>query len=432
MPDRRWRIAAAMVVLAAPFVVAGILLNGLQTEIRTFHGSDERVYHYPVILRFIETFPRMQVWDYDSATTPLFHVVFATIGKLVSPALPSLRAVNASLSYASAVLLFLIFSRIYRVDTITAVLIALALILSPYVFGISFLLLTDSMALLFVIAALFALMLHMERGEWPYLACAALLASCAVLTRQSNIWLFPLILAVSALRPQQYRRSTALGTFILLALAAAPLVVLFVAWGGPNPPKWRVHSALNPGAITFFTACIGAYGAPLALAALWSGRNLSRPTAGRALAIMLIGTALLLWLGPLQYVAAQEHNIAQSVFPSDGFLWRVSRLFPAVGGTSLLFWVLVPLGLLVLLNAWERDGIRSLPLLIYLFSALTSVSNAATYQKYFDYIALLIVFVTVFCHPGYRLIPARAVLALYCCGFVAYAVGNPFAAPRTA
>jgi hypothetical protein len=419
-------LVAATTILAIPFVVAAVMLGGLQREIVTFHGSDEKAHHYPVILRFIGTFPRMQIWDYDSATTPLFHVVFATLGRLISPSLPFLRAVNAGLSYASAVLIFFLFHRFYRVDTVTALLIALALILSPYVFGISFLLLTDSMALLFVIATLFATALYLQRGDWCWLAAAALCTSCAVLTRQSNIWLFPLILSASVIRPQPDRRAAILGALVLLALAAAPFVVLFLAWGGPNPPKWHVQSAFNPGAVTFFTACIGAYGAPLAVVARLNGARWSSAQAARAVAVVAAATALLLWLGPLQYVAAQERDIAQSIIPSDGYLWRVSRLFPVIAGTSLLFWLLVPLGIAVLRHAFEKEGFRSLAVLIYLFASMTFIGNAAIYQKYFDYLALLISFMVVFGGPGYRPIASRAVLALFCCGFIAYAVGNPF------
>jgi hypothetical protein len=280
------------------------------------------------------------------------------------------------------------------------------------------------MALLFVIATLFAVIRYLQHGDWPSVALAALCASCAVLTRQSNIWLFPLILAAGVMRPQPDRGATALGTLALLALAAAPLAVLFVAWGGPNPPKWRVQSALNPGAVTFFTACIGAYGAPLALAAHWGERWPGRPA--RALLIVLAASALLLWAGPLQYVAAQEKDVAASIFPSDGYLWRLSRLFPAFAGTSLLFWVLVPLGVAVLVRAWEQEGARSLPVLIYLFAAATFVSNAAIYQKYFDHVALLISFLAVFGAGVYWPRASRAVLALYCGIFIAYAAGNPF------
>ena len=425
-----------MLVLAAPFIVTAFLLDGLRADIVTFHGADEKVYHYPVIQRFIATFPQMQVWDYDLATAPLFHVVFATLGKLVSPALPFLRAVNASLSFASAVLLFFML-RLLRVDVVTSVLIALALILSPYVFGISFLLLTDSMALLFVVATLFAVIVYLQRGDWPCIALAALAASCAVLTRQSNIWLFALVLAAGVMRPQPDRGATALGTLVLLALAAAPLVVLFVAWGGPNPPKWRVQSAFNPGAVTFFTACIGAYGAPLALAAHWGALWPGRPTRAFSGEVDTGSPQTpcdqcketpICWLGPDRcHTSPRRRRTWRSrSFRATATCGGCRGCFPPSQERASSSGSWCRSALLLLVRAWERDGARSLPFLIYVFAAATFVSNAAIYQKYFDYLALLISFLAVFGAGHYRPLPSRAVLALYCAGFIAYAAGNPF------
>jgi DIE2/ALG10 family len=319
----------------------------------------------------------------------------------------------------------LLFHRIYRVDVLTSLLIALAVILSPYVFGVSFLLLTDSMALLFVVATVVVVVLYLQHGGWQHLAFAALFASCAVLTRQTNIWLFVLIFAAGMIGPASDRRSAVYGTVALLALAAAPFAVLYVAWGGPNPPKWQVQFGLNPGAITFFTASIGAYGAPLGIAALRGARSWDSETR-RDLAILAIATVLMLLVGPLQYVTAAEKDLARSVFPTDGYLWRLSRLFPAVAGTSLLFWILVPSGLAVLLRAWKQDGVRSPALLIYLFASATFITNVAIYQKYFDYLALLISFMVIFTQLTPRPVPSRAILAFYCCGFIAYAAANPF------
>src|ERR1019366_6919001 len=101
-----WQTAIAMFALALPFVVTVILLHGLRDHISTFHGTDEENYHYPIILRFIETFPRMELWDSPASMTPLFHVLFATIGKIASPTLPFLRGVNVTISSACALLLF--------------------------------------------------------------------------------------------------------------------------------------------------------------------------------------------------------------------------------------------------------------------------------------------------------------------------------------
>lgn len=139
----------ALVVLAVPFAVATIALHGLSDHILTFHGSDEEIFHYPIIRKFIATFPKMDLSDYPSATTPLYHVVSAMIGKLVSSDIRVLRAANVLISYASAVAIFALFQREIMTGWLTSLLVALTMVLSPYVFGVSFLLMTDNLAMLF-------------------------------------------------------------------------------------------------------------------------------------------------------------------------------------------------------------------------------------------------------------------------------------------
>jgi hypothetical protein len=234
------RLLVAMLTLSIPFVIAVILLHGLRDHISTFHGSDEEIFHYPTILRFIETFPRMELWNYQSATTPLFHIIFATLGKIISPALPFLRGVNAAISYACGLMLFFVF-RYQGVDFWTSVLIALALVLSPYVFGISFLLLTDNLANLFAIAAILCLLIYIRERDWTVLAFAALFACCAVLTRQLYVWLFVLILASSFIGVRSAPPRSVFGAFALVSLASTPLVLLFILWGGLTPPNFAMQ-----------------------------------------------------------------------------------------------------------------------------------------------------------------------------------------------
>ncbi|MGA8696527.1 MAG: hypothetical protein WB689_22325 [Xanthobacteraceae bacterium] len=66
-------LVTVIVALSIPFIITVVLLHWLQDHISTFHGSDEELF-YPIIQQFVETFPRMQLWDYQSATTPLFYV----------------------------------------------------------------------------------------------------------------------------------------------------------------------------------------------------------------------------------------------------------------------------------------------------------------------------------------------------------------------
>lgn len=86
-----------------------------------------------------------------------------------------------------------------------------------------------------------------------------------------------------------------------------------------------------------------------------------------------------------------------------GYLWQVSARFPDLLGSSLLFWLLVPLGVVLAdflgrraLHKWPRGSARSsdwrLTLVLLavgiLFAASTVVTQLA-YEKYFDPFVLL-------------------------------------------
>ena len=74
------------------------MLQGLTVEIDTFHGSDARVYQLPTILQLSE---RLDLSDYPSAQTPLFHLLTAGWGKLVGFELWKLRLLNVAFSYGA-------------------------------------------------------------------------------------------------------------------------------------------------------------------------------------------------------------------------------------------------------------------------------------------------------------------------------------------
>ena len=70
--------------------------------------------------------------------------------------------------------------------------LTLAFVLSPYVFGASFTLLTDNLAILFGLVALERIHAYAREGSLGAFAVACLAIGAAVLTRQSFLWLVPL------------------------------------------------------------------------------------------------------------------------------------------------------------------------------------------------------------------------------------------------
>ena len=164
------------------------MLRGLTVEIDTFHASDARVYQLPTILQLSE---RLDFSDYPSAQTPLYHLLTAAWGKLVGFELWKLRLLNVGFSYAMALALLRLLRRATPLPAWPAFALTLLFVLSPYVFGASFTLLTDNLAILFALVALERIHAWSRSGSLAAfgLACAAIAA--ALLTRQAFIWLVP-------------------------------------------------------------------------------------------------------------------------------------------------------------------------------------------------------------------------------------------------
>jgi predicted membrane channel-forming protein YqfA (hemolysin III family) len=77
-----------------------------------------------------------------------------------------------------------------------------------------------------------------------------------------------------------------------------------------------------------------------------------------------------------------------------------------------------------ILQSWYDQKFRSLTVILYISYGLLSLTNSVLYQKYFDFLALL-----VCCLAFYNMGQIRAVqviLLAYCVGFVVYATYNPF------
>ena len=212
-------------------------------------------------------------------------------------------------------------------------------------------------------------------------ALACLWTGAAVLTRQSFLWLVPVALffLVRGPAPPVVRA----GGGVLLALALVPFAALVAEWNGLVPPSADPAScglctdrpgsgrdSLTLRTVGFSLALLAVY----AVAALGSGalrrlkllrspagrlaRGALRSPAGQAardlvarasgrrgpglrqlpVAAALAGAVLLI-LSPLEYVPVRPGRAGDA-----GWLWPVSDALPTLLGSSLLFWVLVPLG----------------------------------------------------------------------------------------
>jgi 4-amino-4-deoxy-L-arabinose transferase-like glycosyltransferase len=441
-------------LLAVPFLVGIAVLQGLTVEIETFHGSDAGTYQLPTIDQFRE---RLDFSDYPSAQTPLFHLVETAWGKLVGFELWKLRLLNVAISYAAVLALLRLLRRATALGELPAFALTLAFALSPYFLGASFTLLTDNLAILFALLALERVHRYTQDGSLTAFALACLATGAAVLTRQSFLWLVPVAAFFLIWRRPPARELVAGGA--LLALALVPLAALVVEWNGLVPPSADPAScglctdrpgfgrdALTLRTVGFTVALVGLYAALAFGPSAWRRLRALRSPAGRVarkalgspagqvvvaavrggaparpgtrvlLAAAAAAALVLLLVSPLEYVPVRPAE------PGDaGYLWRVSDWFPSVLGSSLLFWVLVPLGAGAAGLLARRAGWSSLPTVYLAAFLLAALPVHLVYQKYFDPFALLAI--ALFARPvDFRDRADYAGIALICAGSVAYAL----------
>src|ERR687892_887250 len=150
--------------------------------------------------------------------------------------------------------------------------LTLAFVLSPYVFGASFTLLTDNLAILFGLIALERIHAYAREGSLTAFAVACAAIGAAVMTRQSFLWLVPVAAFFLVLPPLRLDRVAAGGA--MLALALVPLTALVIEWNGLVPPSADPAScglctdrpgvgrdALTLRTVGFTVALLGAYAA---------------------------------------------------------------------------------------------------------------------------------------------------------------------------
>jgi hypothetical protein len=361
-----------------------VLLKGLTVTLSTFHGTDELAYHLPTIAAFAPKLPTPDLHSYMAAQTPLFHLIEAVPARLFGLHVWMLRAVNVLFSYAMALVLYRLARRRLGLRTWTAFAVTAAFVLTFYVFGASFLVMTDSLGLLLALLAVDRLLALRSLGD---VAVASAWICLAILTRQSYVFLVPAA-AVAAWNSLPRRQ-----LIPALAIAGASLIpfgLLALDWGalvpaGSDPASCAVCKAGREvgenGGLTlrsgiFTLALVAIYGAALFLPALLRTRRL--PPWRPALIGGAVGAGLLL----LRPMAPGLHDA--------GYLWTLSQHVPTMLGTSLLFWLFVPSGGAVLAVRWTKPGRAGIiGVAVFALFLMSSLATRLVYQKYFDPFAML-------------------------------------------
>jgi hypothetical protein len=413
--------ALPVALLALPFLAAIVALRGLTRAIDTFHGTDESVYHLPTILQFARDLPTPDLIHYTPAQTPLFHLLFAVLTKVAGQELWLLRLANVAISLAAVIVLYRLLRRREH-DRWSAFTLAALFGVSPYFFGISFLLLTDSLCWLLIVLALDRLEVFRRTRSPGAFGLFCLCVGLAVFTRQNAIWLLPagaLVLATTS-RPGRGWLGGAAG----LGLAVVPTGALMLAWGDLASPdanqgpcalcQQGFDQAISIRPVLFGLAviavyAIGLYGPALLTGSLSPTRRAAVPSAVAAL------------VGLLALLAEPMRRRGEL---DAGWLWELSAHGPVIGGTSWVFWLLVPAGCASLVALLTRVHGDVVPVAVAICFLASTVVVGLIYQKYFDPSALLIIALAA--RPGdLRRRESMAGAALLGIAFVLYAATFP-------
>jgi hypothetical protein len=424
--DSRWLVP---VVLAVPFVVMIAALRGLTVTLPIFHSTDEGNYIYPTIRQFARQLPFPDVGHYVAAQTPLFPLLEAYVGKLIGYALWKMRLVEVWISYLLALAVYFLLERRMRLQRLQALVLSVLFVLSPYVFGTSFRAITDNLATLFIVLALERFERFREtRRIGPFLAGCGAVAG-ATLTRQSAAFMLAVggLYALWVALPLLRRAELLVG----VAISAIPVGLLFLYWHGLVPPGGDPSSCAlcapgrdagaAQGALVVQTpelalATFGLYGAvlfaPTLLEAAWTARGASLRRTAAALRDPAVG----LVLGALLLLAFP----ARPGVHSAGLLWNAAKRLPVPLGSSLLFWLLVPLAGAILGWRWRVGPRRWLLFAFFATFLVGALAIRYPWQKYVDPFALLALFFTVRRDElqSLRELAGAGVLAL---AFIAYA-----------
>lgn len=370
-------------------------------------ACDQYDYHLKVIRQFADQWPRPDLHDYLSATTPGYHLVMAAVARYVTGSTLGLQ-IAASVftiallgAFAWAVSWLGAARRRLRVELLA---LALPVVASPYVFTPGVWLLPDNAGWLF---AAWVLVLSL-RGDVARPARVLMLSAsllCTVLVRQSHLWVAaPMVMSAWLVPTPEHEGSLSavvvnasqrVRPFMVAMASCIPAIVclgIFMQmWGGLTPPSFqkqhvaaglaRVNWATVPFILSLVTAFSVFFGAHLipAIGRVWrEARDLIYVTAA-------VGFG---WSVLAETTYAFEHR-------SSG-LWNVVKALQdrgiVLGQTSPLIVVMATVGgplLVVWLTMVEGRRRWVIAAAIVAFMAAQS-ANANCWQRYHEPFLLIL------------------------------------------
>ncbi|MBL8991680.1 MAG: hypothetical protein JNJ48_08900 [Phycisphaerae bacterium] len=396
---RAWAPALALTACFALAAAAIIFFGSTPERIRV----DQNDYHLQAIRSFAQQWPRPDLHDYASATTPGYHLLMAGASGVVGDGERPLRL--ASLLISLPLVGLMAHWCVRRAGRPGAALMALPFACSPYVLASGAWLLPDNAAWLGVLGVL--MFCWRGRVDGWFVAGGALVLAVLVLTRQIHLWTAAPLLAAAWIgngasgdeRPpllsriefglllgEPRARVARAAAALVAATPAVALLAAFVsAWGGLVPPRFQtvLHGG-NAATPAFVLSLLAIYG--LALAPLLWDRlvELVRERPAVLLLALTAGAAVAL-------VPATTYSVEDGRWTG---LWQVAAQAPVIGGrTSVIILLLAPAGAVV--AALIASGLNLRERWVWLAAlagfTLAQSANHACWQRYVEPALLMLV-----------------------------------------
>jgi hypothetical protein len=274
--------AVVITLILALVVILPLILSG---NARGRGAADDWNYHWVAIQKFALEWPSPSLGDYDSATTPGYHLALTP---LVNIGLGHTGAQLIAMSWTLA-LLGLMCWVLSRQLGRSSIALMVPMLASMYVLYPGIWLLPDNAAWLMVLGVI--LLALRSTSTWATLVLSSAIAALLVFTRQIHIWVAGVVwlsawLGTTDTPPDRIRTlfsnvsARAGRTLISMACTVPAFLVLiwfYLTWNGLVPPMFQgKHQGPNlatPGFILLQLAIISVFFAPILLPrlkALWT------------------------------------------------------------------------------------------------------------------------------------------------------------------
>lgn len=361
----------AAMALGIPFVIVFLYTKGLSGGLDPKFSFDEAEYHYPVILQFARELPFPDLTNYGSATTPLFHLLFAVAGKVWGYDIQHLRMINFLIAIFSTILLFKLLIKQFNQSYFSALLSTSLFALSPYFFREAFVVMTDNLPVLWLLLFFQYYFRFKEDGSFRNYLYSLFFIMLLCLTRQTYLYvLFPVAADIYMNKGLKPSRSLYI---LLLAVAAAPTFLLFFVWKGLTPPQFQERHTesflLNIKPALYGLGVLGFYSLFIAGEKIY--RTFLSISKKKVFGAVLLGW-ILLFIFPL---TKANHDF--------GYLWYIADELPSVHGTPVLFYVLITIGICVCSSIWQLET-APFYLLFIIGLFVSEIPNKFFFQRYYD------------------------------------------------